>query len=182
MTRSRPNTVAAAQSATGDLAAVGDLASPADLGPTAERLRHGPVERLDRAVADAAGRPARPYKAVDTLAVMERRGSITAGMRQAGEGFWARFATAQLDPLRALDLTRLRVTEPRLRPDKEAPGSHIEAARRAVWGAVQAVGGLARRPARVSGMCWAGSRRSRNGPCTRAGAAVASARRRRPVS
>src|SRR5438067_1935425 len=30
MTRSRPNTVAAAQSATGDLAAVGDLASPAD--------------------------------------------------------------------------------------------------------------------------------------------------------
>ena len=74
---------------------------------------------------------------------MERRGSITAGMRQAGEGFRARFATAQLDPLRALDLTRLRVTEPRLRPDREAPGSHIEAARRSVWGAVQAVGGIA---------------------------------------
>ena len=39
---------------------------------------------------------------------MQRRGSITAGMRQAGEDFRARFATAQLDPLRALDLSQLR--------------------------------------------------------------------------
>jgi hypothetical protein len=69
----------------------GDLA----VGPTPER-------------ADESGRPSRPYRAVDTLAAMERRGSITTGMRQAGEGFRARFAVAQLDPLRAPDLSRPR--------------------------------------------------------------------------
>ena len=53
-------------------------------------------------------RPSRPYRAVDTLAAMERRGSITAGMRQAGEDFRARFAVAQLDPLCAPDLSRPR--------------------------------------------------------------------------
>jgi len=117
--------------------------TPAEQGPTPERQRHGPVERLAQPIADAAGRPARPYRAVDTLAIMERRGSITAGMRQAGEDFRARFAVAQLDPLRALDLTHLRVAETGLRPEKEAPGLRIEAARRSVWRTIQAVGGIA---------------------------------------
>src|SRR5215470_4293278 len=77
--------------------------------PTPERRNHDAVERLERPIADESGRPARPYRAVDTLGAMERRGSITAGMRQAGEDFRARFATAQLDPLRAPDWSRLRV-------------------------------------------------------------------------
>lgn len=73
---------------------------------------------------------------------MERRGSITAGMRQAGEAFRARFAAAQLDPLHALDLSRLRVGGgPQLRSD-EQPGSRIEGARDAVWRSILAVGGL----------------------------------------
>ena len=114
----------------------------AEAGPTPERQRHGPVERLERPIADLAGRPARPYRAVDTLAIMERRGSITSGMRQAGEDFRARFARAQLDPLRALDLSRLRLGERNLRPDSGSSGLRIEAARGAVWRAVQAVGGL----------------------------------------
>ena len=80
--------------------------------PTPERLRHGSIERLDRAMADLQGNASRPYRAIDTLAVMERRGSITAGMRQAGEDFRARFTTAQLDPLRAIDLSRLQLGEP----------------------------------------------------------------------
>jgi hypothetical protein len=113
------------------------------LGPTPERERHGPVERLAQPIADAAGQAARPYRAVDTLAVMERRGSITAAMRQAGEDFRARFAVAQLDPLRALNLTHLRVAETGPRPDKDAPGPRIEAARRSVWTAIQALGGMA---------------------------------------
>ena len=108
-----------------------------------ERLRHGPIERLDRAIADAQGNPSRPYRALDTLAIMERRGSITAGMRQAGEDFRARFATAQLDPLRALDLSQLRLGERRSRRGEEGPGLRIEAARDAVWRAIQAVGGIA---------------------------------------
>ncbi len=113
-----------------------------DCGPTPERHGHGVVERLERPIADTAGQPSRPYRAVDTLAIMQRRGSITAGMRQAGEDFRARFAVAQLDPLRALDLSRLRLGERSLRRDGEAPGIRIEAARAAVWRAIQAVGGL----------------------------------------
>jgi len=74
---------------------------------------------------------------------MERRGSITEGMHQAGEDFRARFAVAQLDPLRALDLSHLRVGDRSLRPDSGGPGLRIEAARTAVWRAVQAVGGIA---------------------------------------
>jgi hypothetical protein len=112
-------------------------------GPTAERLQHGPVERLPRPIADVAGAPSRPYRAVDTLLIMERRGSITAGMRQAGEDFRARFAVAQLDPLRALDLAHLRIAQEGLRPERDAPGLRVEAARRAVWHSVQAVGGIA---------------------------------------
>jgi hypothetical protein len=112
-------------------------------GPTPERRRHDPVERLDRAIADTAGHPARPYRALDTLMVMERRGSITAGMRQAGEDFRARFALAQLDPLRAIDVARLRFDRAGGRSERTAPGLRIETARRAVWAALQAVGGIA---------------------------------------
>ena len=114
-----------------------------DTGPTPERRQHGPVERLERAIGDAAGHPSRPYRAVDTLAIMQRRGSITSGMRQAGEDFRARFATAQLDPLRALDLSHLRFGERSLRPDRDGPALRIEAARTAVWRAIQATGGIA---------------------------------------
>jgi len=120
-----------------------DAPRTAELGPTPERLRQGRVEQLERPIADAAGHPGRPYRAVDTLMVMERRGSITAAMRQAGEDFRIRFAVAQLDPLRALDLSHLRIAEPRLRPGNDGPGPRIEAARGTVWRAIQAVGGIA---------------------------------------
>ena len=115
---------------------------PTEAGPTEERRQHGLIEQLDRTIADAAGQPARPYRVVDTLAIMERRGSITAGMRQAGEDFRARFAVAQLDPLRAIDLSHLRLGEHSPRPAADAPGLRIEAARTAVWRVIQAVGGI----------------------------------------
>ena len=110
--------------------------------PTPERRNQGVVERLERPIADESGRPARPYRAVDTLGAMERRGSITAGMRQAGEDFRARFATAQLDPLRAPDWSRLRVGgSSRFRAGDE-PGMRIEGARDTVWRAIRALGGM----------------------------------------
>ena len=110
--------------------------------PTPERRNHGVVEQLERPIADESGRPGRPYRAVDTLGAMERRGSITAGMRQAGEDFRVRFATAQLDPLRAHDWSRLRVGgSPRFRTS-EGSGLRIEGARDAVWRAIRAVGGI----------------------------------------
>jgi hypothetical protein len=113
-----------------------------DLGPTPERLQHGPVEAMPRAIADSLGRLSRPYRAVDTLQIMERRGSITPAMRQAGEDFRARFTVAQLDPLRALDTAHLRIAELGPSPDQAAPGPRIEAARTTVWQAIQAVGGI----------------------------------------
>ena len=110
--------------------------------PTPERYNHAIVERLERPIADESGRPARPYRAVDTLGAMERRGSITASMRQAGEDFRTRFATAQLDPLRAPDWSRLRVGgSSRFKAD-DGPGLRIEGARNAVWRAIMAVGGI----------------------------------------
>lgn len=117
--------------------------APTPEGPTLERLRHGTIERLSQPIADSSGAPAQPYRAVDTLAVMQRRGTITAGMRQAGEDFRTRFAVAQLDPLRSLDLSQLRGVDRSLRPGGDEPGLRIEAARRTVWHAIRAVGGIA---------------------------------------
>jgi hypothetical protein len=106
----------------------------ADIRPTPERTNHGLVERVERAIGDASGRPGRPYRFVDTLAVMERRGSITPGMRQAGEDFRDRFAIAQLDPLRAFDLSRPRIGNRAGFRSAQEPGSRIEDARTVVWG------------------------------------------------
>lgn len=114
----------------------------ADSMPTPERSNHGIVERLERTISDTSGRPARPYRFVDTLAVMERRGSITAGMRQAGEDFRDCFAVAQLDPLSAFDITRPKIGSRSGFRSAEEPGTRIENARRVVWRATLAVGGL----------------------------------------
>lgn len=111
-------------------------------GPTEERRNHGVIERADRPISDDLGRPARPYRTVDTLAAMERRGSITAAMRQAGEDFRARFATAQLDPLSAFDISRPKAGCRFGFRSADGPGMRIEKAREAVWLAIIAVGGL----------------------------------------
>jgi hypothetical protein len=112
------------------------------VGPTPERRSRGIVERVERPIADESGRPSRPYRAVDTLATMERRGSITTGMRQAGEDFRARFAVAQLDPLRAPDLSRPRERGASRFRAADGPSLRIEGAREAVWRAILAAGGI----------------------------------------
>jgi len=113
-----------------------------DVSPTPERHNHGVIERLERLIGDDAGRPARPYRSVDTLAIMQRRGTITAGMRQAGEDFRARFATAQLDPLSAYDISRPRIDHRSGLRSGDEPGLRIEKAREAVWRAILVVGAL----------------------------------------
>ena len=93
------------------------------------------------------GRPARPYRAVDTLTAMLRKGTITAAMHQAGEDFHVLFMAAQLEPLRAADLTRL--------PDgvRDVPISLRQAeARKKVWRALRTVGGVSS----PAGSCLAG--------------------------
>ena len=109
------------------------------VAPTKERRNQGIVERLERPIADESGRPVRPYRAIDTLGTMERRGSITAGMRQAGEDFRARFATTQLDPLRVPDWSRVRVGSSSRFQAAHEPGLRMEGARNVVWRAIQAV-------------------------------------------
>ena len=118
------------------------IRASADIAPTQERRTHGFIERTERAINDAAGRAGRPYRFVDTLAMMERPGSITAGMRQAGEDFRDRFAVAQLDPLKAFDISRPRTGNSARFKSVAAPSSRIEEARKLVWDAIVAVGGL----------------------------------------
>jgi hypothetical protein len=109
-------------------------------GPTPERLQHGPVERLDHAIADEAGRPARPYRGLDTLALMLRRGTISPAMHQAAEDFRALFHRASLDPLRVPDLARVRGGN---RTDSAPLSLRQAEARGKVWTALQALGGIA---------------------------------------
>jgi hypothetical protein len=115
------------------------------LSPTPERFKRGQVEFLDKTIADDHGRISRPHRAVDILASMERRGSITPEMRQAGEDFRAQFQRAQLDPLKAPDLAAPYVAN----RTYGNPGNKIEGARRRVWQAVLSVGGLST----ASGSC-----------------------------
>jgi hypothetical protein len=109
--------------------------------PTAERYRHGAIERLDRPITDSGGTIARPHHAIDTLLAMERRGTITVAMRQAGEDFRRYFVIARLDPLRALDWSRPKQRGV-LRGEPAATGGRIERAREIVWQTISAVGGL----------------------------------------
>jgi hypothetical protein len=109
--------------------------------PTPERYRHGAIVRLDRSIPDASGAIARPHRAVDTLLAMERRGSITAAMRQAGQDFRKHFAVAQLDPLRAVEWSKPRQSGA-IRNHGAEVGSRIEKAREFVWRTIRAVGGL----------------------------------------
>jgi Domain of unknown function (DUF6456) len=111
-----------------------------ETGPTPERLGHGPVERLDRAIADEAGRPARPYRSVDSLGLMLRRRTISSAMYQAAEDFRALFHRASLDALRVPDPSRV----PGGPRDGDTPPTLRQAeARRRVWAALEALGGVA---------------------------------------
>ena len=107
-------------------------------GPTPERLARGDVALLPHAIADEAGRPSRPYRSVDTLARLLRNGTITPAMRQAADDFRAQFARASLDPLRAADLRRPPDAARGLEPTERQ-----EDARKRVWRALQALGGIA---------------------------------------
>jgi hypothetical protein len=107
------------------------------LPPTPERLQHGVVERLPRPIADDYGRPARPYRSIDILAAMERRGTITAAMFDAGDDFRTQFNKAHLDALHAAAFERLGHSL------SDAPGLNTTAARERIWRAVKAVGGHA---------------------------------------
>jgi len=118
------------------------------LAPTPERYQHGEIERLERPVVDDRGAITRPHRVVDTLLAMERRGSITAAMRHAAQDFRSEFATAQLDPLRAVNWSR-PTSGGAMRQHEHGIGWRIEKAREFVWQTIRAVGG----PGSPGGSC-----------------------------
>ena len=110
------------------------------MGPTWERRQHGPVEVPSRQVVDTAGGIGAPYRSLDWLDLMARRGTITKEMRAAGDRFAADFHHAQYGSLRAVRLDRLRTG-----PNERAPSDPAESAldaRRRVAAAQRALGGL----------------------------------------
>jgi hypothetical protein len=113
---------------------------PTDLiSPSSEREQHGLVEQTEIAMVDGYGRLSqhKPYKSVDILVRMERRGSITAAMRYAGENFRNAFRRANLDPLGAIDLSRPFIDkDSRMMSGRSRSDSNI------VWRAILVVGGL----------------------------------------
>ncbi len=99
---------------------------------------HSIVERLSHSILDFNEVISRPYRSIDTLAEMERRGSISPAMRAAGETFRENFAAAHLDPLRAANIYRSAVgTNP-----LDHGSIKMECARERVWNAIAAVGGI----------------------------------------
>jgi hypothetical protein len=79
------------------------------IAPPDERWQHGLVERERATIQDVDGAIGRPFRALGTLDLMLRHGSITREMFGAGERFHGQFVLASLEPLKAADPTRLPV-------------------------------------------------------------------------
>ena len=87
---------------------------------------------------DPESRPVAHRRAIDTVGLMWRNGTVTAGMRDAARDFHAAFTIAQMDPLRAADIDRVLGTG-------GGPASPTDAhigARRRINSALAALGGV----------------------------------------
>ena len=115
----------------------------ADLGDLAYRAQHtavpgsGPaIQHSDKQVQDARGRIGSPFVVNDTLRALYNNGTIDDAELAAGRQFEEDFRLAQIDPLRAPDLSRV--------PGQG--GSEITTAtckaKDRVWEALQSVGGF----------------------------------------
>jgi hypothetical protein len=113
-----------------------------NLDPTAERLRHGRVERLAEQIEDVDGRPSAPPRAIDCITSLYQRGVITKEQLLAAEWFRESFRLAQLDPLRAPDLARV----PGRAYREVMPGAAALRAQRQVQVMIGALGGIGRAP------------------------------------
>ena len=87
--------------------------------------------------ADPDGRPVLHYRIIDPLARMWRAGTITDAMYNAARDFQAAFVIAQMEPLRALPMLRVRGAG-------RAPELHEHQldARRRVHQTLEALGGI----------------------------------------
>lgn len=127
------------------ISAVGtvELSTKAQILPTRERGQHDPVTLAAGSIADSRGQISQPFRVVDILAAMERRGAISGRERDAGERFRECFRRAQLDGLRATDL------ESPLACGRTEPAHATIAAREETWLTIRCLGG----PASMAGSC-----------------------------
>jgi len=77
------------------------------LPPPTVRWVRGEVERNLDTVKDHGGRIAMPYRAIDTLELLERRHTINHAMHRAGDHFHKLFVTAGLDAMRSPSMIRV---------------------------------------------------------------------------
>lgn len=103
------------------------------------RLRHGAVMGWSGPIADIEGGIGQPLFALSTLALLERRGTITADERRAGDAFHAVFRRAALDGLKAADMGRVAT----IGAPSFAGGGGNEGARRRIAAAIDKLGGEA---------------------------------------
>ena len=106
--------------------------------PPRERGQHGKVERLAEQIADSDGAIGLPFRSIDILAALERRGRITSEMRAAGETFRDEFYRARKNALRAADVAR----PPGGYQGMAGPGYAAVRASERLRDAIDAVGGL----------------------------------------
>lgn len=104
--------------------------------PTPERLRKHKIEIAQEQIQDANQGIGRPFRIIDVLTLLERRGTITKSMKVAGDRFRDDYDLAALDPLKAADPSRI----PGLPSNPDYSRSMMEARDR-VWKAFQALGG-----------------------------------------
>ena len=115
--------------------------------PPQERGQHGKVERFAEQIADSDGAIGLPFRSIDILAALARRGVITSEMRAAGETFRDEFYRAQLGALRAADVSR----PPGGHQNPSGPSFAIQRARERLWDAIAAVGGMV---SDAGSCCW----------------------------
>ena len=106
------------------------------VAPTVERGQHDPVEREARQIVDAHGNIGNPFRVVDVLTMMFRRGTITDAMTVAGYRFRDDFSLGGLVGLRAAPLIRIGGGG-----QGDAPTVRQQAARDRVADALLAAGG-----------------------------------------
>jgi hypothetical protein len=104
--------------------------------PSPWRLQHGGFGEAVREADPETGVPRAHRYALDTLATMLTNGTITREMHDAGAAFRRQFRAASLDPLRGMDLLRIRGGA------GDSLSEQQSAARRKVAGAMDALGGF----------------------------------------
>jgi hypothetical protein len=76
-------------------------AASSKLGPLPARRQHGRVELVPETIKDTAGAPAQPYRSIDVVAALLKRGDISIDEANSADRFRAAFRRAHLDTLRA---------------------------------------------------------------------------------